>query len=125
MTSIYANAFVGVLQLAVPSYGLRLNRHFGTRQVGWALVAAFFGLVLLNLVTAMGSADAQREWEVARGIAMASIPVLLLIGLAHVETLLRQRARLEHQQVLRHCELERVLEQRSKELADTRQEFQL
>lgn len=123
MNSVYANAFVGILQLAVPSYGLRLNRHFGTRQVGWALVAAFLGLVLLNLVGSMGAAGAQRESEVARAIAMAAIPVLLLIGLAHVETLLRQRARLENQHTLRSCELEQVLEKRTKELAHTRQEF--
>lgn len=123
MNSIDTNAFVAILQLAVPSYGLRLNRRFGTRQVGWALVAAFFGLVLLNLAGGVSLAGPQKEWEVARGIAMASIPVLLLIGLAHFETLLRERARLEHQQALRHCELERVIEERTKELADVRQEF--
>jgi signal transduction histidine kinase len=125
MNSIYASAFVGVLQLAVPSYGLRLNRRFGSREVGWALVVAFLVLALLNLVGGVGPGGARREWELARGGAAAAIPVLLLIGMAHIETLLRERTRLERQQRLRHCELEQHLDERTKELADAKEEFHL
>jgi signal transduction histidine kinase len=119
----YTSAFVGILQLAVPTYGLRLNRQFGSRQVGWALVVAFVGLALLNLAGGMGSAGLRREWAVARSLVGAVIPVLLLIGLAHVETLFRERARAEREQTLRHCELEQCLERRTEELAEAKEEF--
>jgi signal transduction histidine kinase len=121
--SFFASVFVGVLQLAVPSYGLRLNREFGSRQVGWALVVAFLGLALLNLAGGMGSAGARLEWELARSLVGAVIPVLLLIGLAHVETLFRERARVEREQRLRHCELEQFLDRRTEELAEAKEEY--
>lgn len=125
MNSIYANAFMGILQVAVPSYGLRLNRRFGSRQVGWALVMAFVVLALLNLANGAGAAGARREWELARAVVMAAIPVLLLIGLAHIETLLRQRTHLERKQKLGQREFEQFLNQRTKELADAKEEFHL
>ena len=120
---LFASAFVGVLQLAVPSYGLRLNRLFGSRQVGWALVAAFSALALLHLAGGMGSAGARLELELTGGVVGAVIPVLLLIGLAHVETLSRERARGEREHRLRHCELEQCLERRTEELAEAKEEF--
>lgn len=125
MNSIYASAFFGVLQIAVPSYGLRLNRRFGSRQVGWALVGAFVVLALLNLAGGTASASARREWELARSIAMGAIPVLLLIGLAHIETLLKERTQLERTQRLRRREFETSLIQRTKDLADAKEEFHL
>src|SRR6516162_8434107 len=121
MNSIYASAFIGVLQIAVPSYGLRLNRRFGTRQVGWALVVAFVVLGLLNLAGGTASGSARREWELARDIGMAAIPLLLLIGLAHVETLLRERTQLERKQKLHHVEFEQCLNQRAKDLAEAKE----
>ena len=121
--SFFASTFVGVLQLAVPSYGLRLSRLFGSRQVGWALVVAFLGLALLNLTGGMGSTGVRLEWELARGVVGAVIPVLLLIGLAHAETLFRVRARVEREQRLRHCELEQFLDRRTEELAEAKDAF--
>jgi signal transduction histidine kinase len=121
--SFFASAFVGVLQLAVPSYGLRLNRQFGSRQVGWALVVAFLGLALVNLTGGMGASGARREWELARSVVGAVIPVLLLIGMAHIETLFRERARVERDQRLRHAELEQFLDLRTEELAEAKEEF--
>jgi signal transduction histidine kinase len=121
--SFFASAFLGALQLAVPSYGLRLNRRFGSREVGWALVGAFAGLALLNLAGGMGPVGALRDWELARGVACAAIPVLLLIGLAHLETLLRERARLKRKQRLRLSELEQFLDQRNEELSEAKEEF--
>ncbi len=121
--SFFASALVGALQLAVPSYGLRLNRLFGSRQVGWALVAAFMGLALLNLASGLGPASARQEWELARSVVGAIIPALLLIGMAHVGTVLRERARVESDQTLRYCELRRFLDQRTEELAEAKEEF--
>jgi signal transduction histidine kinase len=121
--SFFASAFVGILQLAVPSYGLRLNRLFGSRQVGWALVVAFLALALLNLVGSIGSAGGRLEWQLARSVVGAVIPVLLLIGMAHVETLFRERARVEREQRLRLCQLEQSLDRRTEELAEAKEEF--
>ena len=121
--SFFTGAFAGLLQLAVPSYGLRLHRHFGSRQVGWALVAAFWGLALLNLAGRMGPAGARPEWESARGMVAVVIPLLLLIGLAHIETRFRERARVERELRLRHDDLERCLDRRTEELAEAREEF--
>ncbi len=121
--SFLVSAFVGALQLAVPSYGLRLTRLFGSRQVGWALVVAFLGLALLNLASGVESAGGRPEWELARSVAGAVIPVLLLIGLAHVGTVLRERERVEHEQQLRFCELSLLLDRRTEELTEARVEF--
>ena len=109
--------------MAVPSYGLRLNRLFGSRQVGWALVVAFLGLALVNLTGGMGSAGARLEWELVRSVVGAVIPVLLLIGMAHIETLFRERARVEREERLRHFELEQFLDRRTEELAEAKEEF--
>ena len=123
--SLFASAFVGLLQLAVPSYGLRLSRLFGSRQVGWALVVAFLGLALLNLAAGMGSAGARLEGDLTRNVVGAVIPILLLIGMAHVETLFRERARREKEQSLKLCELEQCLDRKTEELAEAREEFHL
>ena len=121
--SFLGSTLMGILQLAVPSYGLRLNRLFGSRQVGWALVVAFLGLALLNLASGIGSAGARQEWELARSVAGAVIPVLLLIGMAHVETLFRERARAEREQQFRVCQLEQSLDRRTEELAEAKEEY--
>ena len=109
--------------MAVPSYGLRLNRLFGSQQVGWALVVAFLGLALLHLAAGMGSAGPWLECQLARAVVGAVIPVLLLIGMVHVETLFRDRTRVEQEQSLRLCELEQALDRRTEELAEAREEL--
>ena len=121
--SFFASAFLAGLQLAVPSYGLRLNRRFGSRKVGWALVVAFLGLALLNLAGGTGSAGSRLEWEWVRTVVSAVIPLLLLIGMAHVETLFKERARAEREWTLRHDELEQTLERRTEELAEAKEQF--
>jgi signal transduction histidine kinase len=123
--SFFASVFLAGLQLAVPSYGLRLNRLFGSRQVGWALVVAFLGLALLNLAGGMGSVGSRREWDLVRTVVGAVIPLLLLIGMAHVETLFKERARAEREQTLRHDELAQNLERRTEELAEAKEQFRL
>lgn len=122
--SLFASAFMGLLHVAVPSYGLRLNRLFGSRQVGWALVAAFLGLALFHLVggVALISSSPFERGSVG-SVVGAVVPILLLIGMAHIETLFRERARVERDQRLRHCELGQFLEQRTAELADAKEEF--
>jgi signal transduction histidine kinase len=80
-------------------------------------------LALVNLAGGMRPVGAPLEWEVARSLVGAVVPVLLLIGLAHVETLFRERARVKREQELRHCELEQGLDRRTEELAEAKEEF--
>jgi CheY-like chemotaxis protein len=81
----------GLLQLAIPSYGLRLVRRFGVQRVGWFLVAAFVSLSALYLV---GSPRLPHDWT-SQGQhldwAMALAAGLLVVGLGHLETLLTER----------------------------------
>ena len=116
---------MGLLQLAVPSYGLRLSRLFGSRRVGWALVVAFLGLALLNLAAGIGSAGVRLECEAARNVVGAVIPILLLVGMAHVETLFRERARRARLQSVRLSEVEQCLDRKTEELAEAREEFRV
>ncbi len=121
--SFVASTLVGALQVTVPSYGLRLNRLFGSRRVGRALVVAFLALALLNLAGEAGSPGGRQEWELARTVVAAVIPVLLLIGLAQVEKLLKERARVEREQRVTRCELEQSLDRRTEALAELKEEF--
>jgi len=88
------NLLAGVIELSVPSYGLRLVRRFGTRQVGWFIVAAFLSLALLHLVLSTRPAPAVPAAVV--GLRPEIIYILgcalLLIGMAHLETVYSQRA---------------------------------
>ena len=88
------NLLAGVIELSVPSYGLRLVRRFGTRQVGWFIVAAFLSLALLHLVLSTRPAPAVPAAVV--GLRSEIIYILgcalLLIGMAHLETVYGQRA---------------------------------
>jgi len=88
-------------------------------------VVAFLGLALLNLAAGIGSAGVRLECEAARNLVGAVIPILLLIGMAHVETLFRGRTRRERLQSLRLCELEQCLDRKTEELAEAREEFRL
>ena len=90
----YAAALLGLLELAVPFYGLRLSRKFGARQIGWALVAAFSALAVVRLITPSASFS-RTEGDLAWTLLYGVVPLLLLIGMAHVETLYRERKRVE------------------------------
>jgi signal transduction histidine kinase len=108
---------VGLLQLSVPSYALRLVRRFGTRRVGWFLVSAFSSLALLYLLTALKPAGTSPSSAVTIDFFGAVASALLLIGMGHLETLFscRQQAQLRARQQGRSLEL-RIQEQ-TEELA--------
>jgi len=121
--SFFASAFTGLLHVAVPSYGLRLTRRFGSQQVGWVLVFAFLGLALLNLFCGTNSSNVLPESATARILVYMVIPILLLVGLAHVETLFRERARWEREGKVFYDQLEQIAERRTEELVEFKSEF--
>lgn len=108
---------VGLLQLSVPSYALRLVRRFGTRRVGWFLVSAFSSLALLYLVTGLRPAGAGSSSAVTVNLIGGVASVLLLIGMGHLETLFSYRQQAQFNEQKQHREWERRIEEQSGELA--------
>src|SRR5437667_6553838 len=91
-----------VLQPGAAAYALRLSRLFGTRRVGWFVCCAFLCLALLHishLISPRGS-----------GIGMVDllISVLLLIGLAHFETVFSGQLRSEGSERQLRAELKSI-----------------
>ena len=87
---------VGLLQISVPSYALRLVRLYGTRRVGWFLVSAFSSLALLYLVMGFKPAGSSSTSAFNVDLLGAVATALLLIGMGHHEALFsyRQKAQL-------------------------------
>lgn len=106
-----------VLQTAVAGYALRLNRVFGTARVGWSLFAAFGILAVLHLTQAAGL-DQTRPLSVSylSGTYLV-ISILLLIGLAHIDVVMRMRSVTEREQARTRDELEALVEARTADLA--------
>lgn len=100
------DATAGALQLVVPSYGLRLVRRFGTRRVGWFLVAAFVSLGALHLMAPMDSTTAGLAPEMKLNLVYMIGCVLLLIGMGHIDTFFSQydRSRSSEQKLSTHWE---------------------
>jgi hypothetical protein len=103
----------GLMQLLVAVYALRLNRAFGMARVGWWLFFAFGLLALLHFV----QAAVVPVPGAAVGLIVASsflmVPLLLFIGMIHLEMLLQKRANQEQLESGRRMELE--LEVRKKD----------
>jgi signal transduction histidine kinase len=86
-----------LFQLAVACYAMRLNRHFGTARVGWSLFSAFALLALLHLIQASETLALRNEIGIKIEAGYALISLLLLIGLAHIETMFKERQQAERQ----------------------------
>jgi hypothetical protein len=100
------------LQFIVAGYALRLNRRFGTARVGWSLFCAFSLLALLQLVQSTASFDAGENSALKVNATYVLISFLLLIGMLHLETMLKERLHMERVEKQLRAELE--LEVKSK-----------
>jgi hypothetical protein len=96
----------GALQFIVAGYALRLNRLFGTRRVGWSLFWAFLLLALLHLMQSIMKGGFGAEIGVKVDVMNALISMLLLIGMVHLEALLKERRRVELEEQRMRVELE-------------------
>ena len=85
----------GILQVAVGFYALRLHRLHGIRRIGWSAFSAFALLALLHLVVALGSLQTSAQAKYQIDLLYSLVSVLLLVSLAHLESLLRERDRAE------------------------------
>jgi hypothetical protein len=96
----------GLLQFVVAGYALRLNRVFGTRRVGWSLFWAFLLLALLHLMQSIMHGGLGPEMGVKVDVMNVLISMLLLIGMVHLEALLKERIRVEREEQRLRAELE-------------------
>ena len=115
---------VGLLPCAIPPYAYRLTRTFGTKRVGWVLFAAFSLLAALQLVRAFVILGWVADPRLTFDILNVLIPVLLLIGMVHIEMLFRERLRLEGDERRRRAELEVEVQKRTAELDCANDELQ-
>ena len=88
----------GLLQFIVAGYALRLNRIFGTARVGWSLFWAFTLLALIHLVQSIASYNSGQPPGAEIEVIYSLISLLLLTGLIHIETLLKERRSIEEEE---------------------------
>lgn len=100
------------MQFFVAAYALRLNHRYGTARVGWTLFGAFSLLAMLQLIQATAPSIVNMQATVTINVTYALISFLLLLGMAHLESMLRERLRLER--VEKHLRAELELEVKAK-----------
>ena len=114
----------GLLQFGVAGYALRLNRLFGTARVGWSLFLAFFMLALLHLFQSVMPGSPGAELGVEVEVIYVLISLLLLTSMIHLETVLKERARLERQEQRIRADLESEVKKKTAYLMRAIEELQ-
>jgi uncharacterized protein YlxW (UPF0749 family) len=114
----------GALQFLVAGYALRLNRIFGTARVGWSLFWAFALLALLHLFQSITSFNSGAPLGVEIEVMYSLISLLLLTGMVHIETLLKERLRLEREEQRLRAELESEVKKKTAYLSRAIEELQ-
>jgi hypothetical protein len=119
------------LQFIVAGYALRLNRRYGTARVGWSLFWAFSLLALLQLIQSTAWFDASGNSALKVSVTYVLISFLLLIGMLHLEAMLKERLHMERVEKQLRAELElevkaktahltRAIEELMKEMEETK-----
>jgi hypothetical protein len=114
----------GGLQFLVAGYALRLNRLFGTTRVGWSLFGAFFLLATLHLVQSLMPSSSGAEIGIKIEVMYALISLLLLTGMTHIESLLKERLRMEQTEKRLRAELESQVKEKTAHLTKAVEELQ-
>jgi len=115
----------GGLQFIVAGYALRLNRLFGTSRVGWSLFGAFSLLAMLHLVQSLMPSNAGEQVGVKIEVMYSLISLLLLTGMTHIETLLKERLRMEQTELRLRAELESQVKEKTAHLTKAIEELKL
>ena len=113
-----------VLQFIVAGYALRLNRIFGTARVGWSLFWAFSLLALLHLFQSIAMFNSGTPLGVEIEVMYALVSLLMLTGLVHIETLLKERLRMELEEKRLRDELESEIKKKTAHLTRAIEELQ-
>jgi phosphoglycerate-specific signal transduction histidine kinase len=114
-----------VLQFIVAGYALRLNRIFGTARVGWSLFWAFALLALLHLFQSVELFSAGAPLGVEVEVMYALISLLMLTGMVHIESLLKERLRMEREEQRLRAALELEVKKKTAHLTRAIEELQL
>jgi hypothetical protein len=115
----------GGLQFIVAGYALRLNRLFGTNRVGWSLFGAFSLLAILHLVQSLMPSNAGEQIGIKIEVMYSLISLLLLTGMTQIETLLKERLRMEQTEQHLRAELESQVKEKTAHLTKAIEELQL
>lgn len=114
----------GLLQLSVAGYALRLNRLFGTLHVGWSLFWAFLLLALLHVIQSATQFQAATEFGIMVEVMYALISLLLLTSMVHLESVLKERQRVEREEKRMRVELESEVKKKTAYLLRAIEELQ-
>ena len=115
---------LSLLPCLIPPYALRLNRVFGTRRVGWVLFAVFSLLAALQLMRALQPMGLGLDPGITLDLLNFLVPMLLLGSMVHIETLFRERLRVEEQEKKMRAELENQVRERTAALDQANEELQ-
>jgi hypothetical protein len=114
----------GVLQFVVAGYALRLNRQFGTMRVGWSLFWAFLLLACLHLMESVMQSSPGAVYIIKVDVMNVFISLLLLIGMVHLQAMLKERVRVEHEEQRMRNELELEVKKKTVFLTRALEELQ-
>ena len=117
------NVVIGLLPCLIPPYALRLNRVFGTKRVGWLIFTVFSLLAVLQLVRYLHPMGLGLDPGLTLDLFYLLIPFLLLLGMVHIETLFKERLRVEVEEKRMRGELEAQVQARTAELDHTNEEL--
>ncbi|HTL54259.1 MAG TPA: ATP-binding protein [Candidatus Limnocylindrales bacterium] len=115
---------LALLPCLIPPYAFRLSRVFGTKRVGWMVFAVFALLAAMQLVRAFVLVGWLDNPSLTLDILYFVVPVLLLIGMVHLETLFKERLRLEQEQRQLRAKLEVQVKTRTAELDQVNEDLQ-
>jgi phosphoglycerate-specific signal transduction histidine kinase len=113
------------LQFLVAGYALRLNHIFGTARVGWSLFWAFSLLALLHLFQSMELFNLGASLGIEVEVMYALISLLMLTGMVHIESLLKERLRMEREEQRLRAALELEVKKKTAHLTRAIEELQL
>jgi PAS domain S-box-containing protein len=120
---IILTVVLGLVPCLIPPYAFRLSRIFGTKRVGWLLFGVFSLLAVLQLVRAWHPMGLGLDAGLTLDLLNFLIPVLLLIGMVHIETLFRERLRLEKEEQRLRARLEVEVKERTADLDNANEEL--
>jgi PAS domain S-box-containing protein len=118
----FFSLLAGALQLSIPPYALRLVRRFGAQRVGWFVVLAFACLGLLHLLEPLKTRVSAGS-SITLDAIYAIGSVLLLIGMAHVETMVSTRLQAAREEKSLHRKLEQQIQERTVALTEANKEL--
>ncbi len=119
------NIVAGVLQFAVAVYALRLTHVYGAVKVGWSLFCAFTLLALVHVAQFfMPSLEEGIASVPTIEVMYAMVAMLLLLGMVHMESLLKERLRIAQQQEQMRAELENEVKKKTAYLTRAIEELQ-